>query len=446
MTTTKDAPSTDPFRALIHEWFVEYNPTYLLSAALVLAGLTLVSFNLAESDASAGIGLTCVAEIYALALIGGAALLCRFGQRRAAVMVGLLAALYQCDLTLHVETCAFLDGVGWIAALAWALFFHAKLRALVAALDLTPSRSALLVPTLGAFGLALVPHALRSLDSAPRVVLVSLFVFAMLASTFWTSRRIESAIGYDYRGRRAMTGTWLMWGGALLAHVGYWMVSFRISPALMIPVAILLSTRWAASERGVWARVLFTLALVCVGRPELLPATAAMASVVLALRAWRSPRTTRMQIDPPSAPAPYRGAPEEPAPEIVTSLPETTFVTAEPSSAERLWLGAASSAHLGVWSALGVGGLWRPHLLWLDLGLLALCVVVYWLGRRAQALVPLAPLGAHLAIASAWITAPRSLAETGVWSIALGFGLLGGSLAVSGWMHRARERSAEPGS
>ena len=42
-----------------------------------------------------------IAEVYAVALIGGAALLMRIGQRRPAVMLALLTALYQCSLTLH---------------------------------------------------------------------------------------------------------------------------------------------------------------------------------------------------------------------------------------------------------------------------------------------------------------------------------------------------------
>jgi len=36
-------------RALLHRWLVEYNPLYLLSAALVLGGLTLISQSAAEA-------------------------------------------------------------------------------------------------------------------------------------------------------------------------------------------------------------------------------------------------------------------------------------------------------------------------------------------------------------------------------------------------------------
>lgn len=86
--------AADPFRQFLHTTFVTYNPIYLASAALVLAGLWLVSHDLATRGGLYGLGVSGIAELYAIALIGSAAILFRTGQRRVAVMLGLLAAVY----------------------------------------------------------------------------------------------------------------------------------------------------------------------------------------------------------------------------------------------------------------------------------------------------------------------------------------------------------------
>ena len=82
------------WRPLLHRWFIEYNPFYLLSATLVLAGMIVWSHGVAEQGSLYGsFGIAAVAEVYAAALIGGAALLMRIGQRRPAVMLALDALI-----------------------------------------------------------------------------------------------------------------------------------------------------------------------------------------------------------------------------------------------------------------------------------------------------------------------------------------------------------------
>src|SRR5690606_9630249 len=82
------------WRRLLHRWFVEYNPFYLLSATLVLGGMILTSRALAAGGGVYGqVGVAAIAELYASALIGGAALLTRIGQRRPAVMLAVLTVL-----------------------------------------------------------------------------------------------------------------------------------------------------------------------------------------------------------------------------------------------------------------------------------------------------------------------------------------------------------------
>ena len=93
------------WQRLSYRWFVEYNPLYLLSAALVLGGVTLVTRGLANSaSAFELVGVGAIPELYAALLIAGAALLTRAGTRRPAVLLALIAILYQGDLTLHTET------------------------------------------------------------------------------------------------------------------------------------------------------------------------------------------------------------------------------------------------------------------------------------------------------------------------------------------------------
>jgi hypothetical protein len=41
--TPSPTPEADAWRRLMHRWFVEYNPLYLVSAMLVLGGIWLLS-------------------------------------------------------------------------------------------------------------------------------------------------------------------------------------------------------------------------------------------------------------------------------------------------------------------------------------------------------------------------------------------------------------------
>jgi hypothetical protein len=436
METKANTETTKPLSlaALMHEWFVEYNPIYLFSAALVLAGLTLVSRDLAASHVLEGFGVAAIAELYAFALIGGAAFLHRLGARRVAVMVGLLAALYQCDLTMHVETCAFLGGVGKLAAIAWVALFALKLRLLAAALSLRPSFSALAVPILGAAAIAYLPQAIRGLAPDARASLVGLVVFAVAALALWTPRTIESAFGFDYRGRRAIRGVWLMWAGGALLHVGYWALQLGVPISGLLPAFALLLVRFTSRERSVWNLVGATLLAVAVFEPAALWRAALMATVVLALRALRSPVHVDAPLETSVAP-PYRGVDVE----HPTTEPETVlaFTFADAAAMQRLLLGAATSLHLAVWTASTPATFWLAHLPLLDLALVVACANALWARRSWTPFAPVLAIGTHLAMQREWLTAPDDAAELGIWSITLGFVALGLALFVSWRAQRA---------
>ena len=192
------------WRPLLHRWFVEYNPLYLASSLLVLAGLTLVSRSTGAPTLEGELDVVAiVAELYAFALIGGAWLLTRIGLRRPAVLLALLAVLYQADLTLLTERSAYLGLGGEVAVVVWLGVFAGKLVALAAALRLKLSRSALAVPMFGALAVAVLPHLLDGEDSSRRSA-VALVTFAVLAAGLWTRREVTSAEVLDAWGEKVL--------------------------------------------------------------------------------------------------------------------------------------------------------------------------------------------------------------------------------------------------
>lgn len=410
---------------LMHRWFVEYNPLYLLSATLVLGGIWLLSQEAAREGSVIGqLGLAALAEVYAFALIGGAALLWRIALRRPAVLLALLAVLYQGDLTLHVETCAYLGAVGRWASVLWVALFAVKLVALGWALELRPSRSALVVPMLGAAGLALLPHVFREVGPDGRASALALVAFSVGAAALWTHRHVESAVGFDVRGRRALRGTWLLWAILALAHVGYMATEHQLDLWVLLPVATLLCGRVMENELKVWVLVVFTLVGVTLAFPAAVSSFALAGGVVLALRALRTPVGPVAPVARPVEP--YRGA--LPAP---PTLEVARFGLAPRLARERLLLGAAVCGYLALWTLFWSGGSWPAHHLALDL---ALFVVFVGAAVRARRWLRLTPVGlnfAHLAAQIGWLGAPEGALEWGLASVSLGFACLLVSLVVS---------------
>ncbi len=345
-----------------------------------------------------------------------------------------MAVLYQCDLTLHVETCAYLGSIGRVAAAAWALLFVLKLLALAWALELRPSRSAIVVPSVGAIGLAVLPQLFREVDPAARTTLVMLWAFGVGAAGLWSSLRVDSAVGFDVRGRRALRGAWVMWAVLAFGHVLYWSHAQRVQLGALVVVAALLATRFLRRELDVWALSLTTLIVVGLVTPALLSPSALMVAVVLTLRACRSPIERR---DAPAVPEePYRGAVFAEPPEP----PPTVFGLAPPRALTRLVVGAISAAYLAIWTREWSGGVWPAHQLALDVVLVLACAAVMVKSRRMIALAPVTLAATHLATQLGWLAAPRGALQWGVTTIALGFGLLALTLAVS-WRLRPREAS-----
>lgn len=436
------ARDADFWRRLLHRWILEYNPSYLLSAALVLFGVWLISRELAHDSSLFGkLGVAVIAEAYAIALIAGAAVLTRIELRRPAVMLGLLAVLYQGDLTLHVETSAYLGTVGLFASALWWVLFVAKLRALAWALELRLSRSALLVPTLGALGLAAIPHCLRELDPDQGAAVVCLWLFFLFCGGLFTSRAVQSAVGFDIRGRRALRATWGIWVALALGHALYSASEHDLSLAALMPAAILLGARWARRELHVWVAVAAALLGVTVFLPSLTSITALMAAAMLVMRALRSPSASTDGSAPVLAP-PYRSSN---APVDASLSLTTVFGRADHGSMNRLLMGGLGLVYVSVWTLGWDGGQLPSHPTGLVLLLAAGSAVCVWRSRRALFLTPLAPVGIHLLVQLGWIGAPRGAMQWGTTAVGLGFSILLGSVAAS-WVLRRGIKSARAAS
>jgi hypothetical protein len=421
------APPGDP-HGLFHRWFVEYNPLYLVSAALVLVGVDLLLRGLeGRADVLGYFGITAIAEVYAWALIGSAALLVRIRLRRPAVMLALLAAAYQCDPMLHTETCAHLDGIGKLATLVWIVVFVAKLRALAWAMRLRLSASAFVVATVGGLGLALLPWMLREYDAQFASALVATWLFSLFAVGAWSLRRIASVDVLDAWGvvvaRRSFRAVWLGWGAAVIVHVLFWRAQypFALHLQVLVPVALLLVTRLCRRESHVWAWTGGALAIAAVHVPSQFALVACMAAATLALRALRQPVVPPTIAEaPPRWMDPYRASDDLAAP---PRLPEATleFVVAQRTAMLRLLAGALGCVYLAAWTHAWIGGPWPEHAWWLDLVLLAVTVVWAKSLRDRLPLVLPAVTALHGAIEVRLVSAPESILQWGATCVAVGF-------------------------
>lgn len=417
-------------RALLHYWFVEHNPLYLVSAALVLVGvLALSRAAIASGSAGAILGVGAIADVYALALVFGAALLTRVGQRRPAVMLALLTLVYQGDVTLHTEATAYLGVAGIAGAIAWVLCFAVKLRLLAWALRVRLDRAALALPTLGALGLAGLPRTLPLLSPREGTVVVTLFVFGLALAVASLAPRVESRDRLTFFGGlvlvRCRRAAWAIWSVLLLGHVVFWSTSRPITLAALAPVPLLVATRFVARERALWLLVLGAAMVTLALCPETLWLTCLMAAIALVARAL-VPRRTHETAAHDAPVAPYRMGP------VATSREQVLVARAEGEPTRtRLLFGAAYLLYFAVWMLDYRGGAIPAHALALDAALVAVVLAGALASRRPGCAAPLGVVCMHAAIARGLVSAPTTALGWGGAAVGLGFALLGGSLLVS---------------
>lgn len=436
---SNDGPITDEtgtaLRRVLHRWFVQYNPTYLLSAALVFAGCFLWSRGAVhEASLGATLGIPLVAEVYAASLIGGAALLTRIGQRRPAVLLALIAIVYQWDTTLHTEACAYLGAVGVAATVAWFALFVGKLLALGWALRVRLTRSLVGGAVLAAAGLASMPWLLRQVGANGGGALVAVLVFAL--GSLDVGEGVVSVVPLDAWGqtvlRRVSRAAWIMSGVLVSLHVAMWWMSSQLSLVAALLALPLLAVRRVRSEVRTWGLVLATLALAALVRPEAFFVTALLAAVALGLRvlAPRLPLVAvprRTEARPASEPYRAREAGEPPLQAVV-------YVTRSLDAGERsrALAGALFAAYLGAWTFRWSGGGWPAHAVTLDVALGLVVAIGLWRTRaRTSLLAPLLATYAHAALRAHLVPIPRSGVAWGETIVGLGFALLAASLVTS---------------
>ena len=384
------------WRSLLHRWFVQYNPLYLVSAMLVLGGALLCSRALTGTESvAAPIGIALVTEVYAAALIGGAALLTRMGLRRPAVMIALLVALYQWDLTLHTETCAYLGTAGTFASIAWVGLFFAKMAGLAWALEIRFTRRFYLAFGLAAVGLAVLPTILAASGKREGGAVVALWAFALVS--LYTPDILVARFELDRWGEtvvsRSTRAVWALSGLLVSMHVLFWISEkhFDASPLLLVlPIS---QVRYVKREIVAWLLSFGTMGLVSVTHPSVFAVTALLAGLALAHR-----------------------------------------IVVTPAERARLVGGVLVDAYLVIWTLGWTGGPWPAHELLLDAAYVLALAVYLWRFRQWSAIV----LGAAPFVPVVVRRAPSSQSplEWGVIAVVAGFLLLGLALGATWWLRR----------
>ncbi|HWZ89380.1 MAG TPA: hypothetical protein VNW92_11040, partial [Polyangiaceae bacterium] len=309
----------------------------------------------------------------------------------------------------------------------WLTSFVAKALALAWAMRVRISRSALLVSTFGALGVLLFPPFLRQGNAVSMSSLVALWVFLLFASGIWGSLRIKSLVGLDLWGRtvlqRAVRATWAIWAALTLSHVWFWTTEFELKRALIIPVLLLLSTRWMPRESSVWLAVAGAL-LSGLTMPPFFATIAGMAAIALALRALRQP------LESPTREPSMLGGDDD------LHASTVRFGLAERPERMRLLSGSASSLYFSAWTLNWSAGALPPHVWWLDSSLAAVLFGMVWGFRAYVALVPLALSCLHLGVQTGTVSLPRTRAQWGLSEVGLGFALLATAVLTS-WQSRS---------
>jgi hypothetical protein len=193
-------------------------------------------------------------------------------------------------------------------------------------------------------------------------------------------------------------------------------------------LALLLVTRFARRERGVWFPVGAALVWTVATTPQATWLVAALGAVTLGLHAFRRPTWREVTSASPGSRGPYR------APEATPGLPprtEVVFAPAPVAARRRLLTGAATAVYLSLWTAGWTGDAWPPHLLALDLVATAAVVIGLVRARLREPLVPLGATYAHHLVAAGWVSLPATRLGWGLSTVSAGFALLLASLVIA---------------
>jgi hypothetical protein len=102
-----------------------------------------------------------------------------------------------------------------------------------------------------------------------------------------------------------------------------------------------------------------------------------------------------------------------------------------PEERARSFAGALFAVYLSAWTLRWSGGPFPAHVIGLDVALTVAVILAVWKLRVRWPIVPLVAGYAHLVVQAHLVPPPRSPVEWGATAIAVGFVLLGASLATS---------------
>lgn len=422
----------DPSRRLLHRWFVEFNPFYLLSAMLVLGGTIAMARGLGqEGNRYSGLAVEAIVEAYAIALVAGATLLYRLGQRRSAVMLAFLAAAYHGDLMLHAETCPNLGGVGAAAAVGWLALYGAKLVALARGLRLRLNRAAWETVALAGTGLVGLPWLLHAGDERLREPIVTTWLFLLAHGT--AGARLASRVPLHAWGETVLrrSARVLVGLGAVLVllHTAFWTTQSTLRFAPLLALVPLVAIRFADRPRTVLVIVAAVLGFVAHSLPESLGDTAAVAALAVFLRARTSVR--RMSAPTAATTGPYRH-------ERIEAVME--WLERDARAAQGLDVLAIACGWLAVWTWSWHGGPLPVHEMVVDVAgsLVLVGLALRW--RRILPVLPLTMAWSHRFLTTNRVPLPVSAVGWGAAAVVVGFVLLLGSLGVSYGLRDLRER------
>lgn len=317
-------------RAVLHRWFVQYNPLYVVSAMCVLAGAMLVARGLPSDAMRSHLLVTAVVQLYQFLLIGGAWLLVRAGQRRAAVLLGLAAFAFLFDVTLDGERLTSVAGWIWLqgrrariamsASACLAVLGVAKVALLARVFRLRGADA--LVRTSGAIvaALPLVPYLVEvagpSSPARDAVYMALVWTgaivlgWALLPSTRrWTSALVDGAWAATVRGRLGVALPLLV-AGFVAGHGAAWsrFLSIPLSTAHAAPyllvagaaVTMRLVRVPAAAELAAWLTAALALAAGALGPPALPQAPLAITALLTAGVLAGLDRAARLRLPLPA--------------------------------------------------------------------------------------------------------------------------------------------------
>jgi hypothetical protein len=297
-----DAPATGV--GLLEEWFVRYNPFYVASACLTVAGARQLSLGIAERGWDDGSVLpTCVLALYQLLLALACAAVARTGMTRPAVMLALVGTLFVVDPTFQSDRIAFdaSRAIGLVGALGSLMLVGLVTRILSRALNIEFGRSfrALLFLTVG--GITAGPQLLHSdvLSLPDAYLLLVLWGVTIVVVAVRLPIHIEIRRGSEEWAekvaRRASIYLTFLFPVACLVHLKGWFDVFEPSLDWRTPLVLAFAFIVAArSEQVVWLGGLAAFA-IGMSHPEHASGAILLVAVLLLVR-WRLGLSYRLAI------------------------------------------------------------------------------------------------------------------------------------------------------